>query len=233
MYSIKYFDLDNTNPGDFLSLQIGETQSTIQQIGLEETSDELMTTIKYLGLSENSNYHKYVIEHEGVKEINGRYQNEPINYYIASNKLELYKHHDENHIFIKGANELVKSALTDLQNSNILKVVDYKVNILELIKNTPNIFIKGGWFGKLKISNVTSAGIFGAEVNDSEMWEELESKGDLSAVVFQITSGVTAISVMVNKYGSLLLYNKWNEDTSISQAIDVVDNIRGYFNTGV
>lgn len=101
MYSVRYFEFNPNQSEKFLNLGINEEISTSYQKALNGFDDELNTAVKLLEKSENDKYKKYLIEHEQFKNISGRYKNEPINYYIAANKIELFCAKESNHIIVK------------------------------------------------------------------------------------------------------------------------------------
>lgn len=229
MYSLKYYELVDKESDRFTNMKIDEVISTPYQQTMQNIDEEEHTSIKYLGSSTSSNYYRYLIEHEEKENINGVYRKEPIYYYIAHEEIEVFKRNGGSSIFIKGSQKEKETALKKLSKGGIIKVKEYVINLMELACNIQNVFITGGWFGGLRIDKVSTAGIFGPDVNDSAMWSEFEKQGSLKALAIQINTNNGPLSVQIGEKGNILYYRTWKETESLNQAEQIINNIKQYF----
>lgn len=222
MYSVRYYELKSEMP----DLGVGEEVTTSHQKAFEGIADDAPhTKLKFLGSSENEFFNKYLIIYEHIVEVHGRYQNQPIRYYIAEEEIEVYKHRDENFIIAKGRGPTVRAALDALKADKKLNFVNYEVDILSLKRDLKEGNIKGAWFGDLNQANVETAGIFGTSVDQSDLWDELESTGNLKAVVIEVDRR----SFMITRSGVIVMYKPWDERYSLEEVLEVVEVIRHYF----
>ncbi len=222
MYSVRYYQLEREMP----NLEIGQEVITTHQRGIDGLGDdEPRTKMKFLGKSENELFNKYLIIHEHVVEVHGRYKNKPIKYYIAEEEVEVYKHVDEQFLIAKGRGRTVTTAFETLRADKKLSFVNYEVDVLTLKRDLREGNVKGGWFSDLNQENVETAGIFGGSVDQSDLWDELESTGNLTALVIEVARR----SFMITRKGVIVMYKPWDERHSLEEILEVISIIRPYF----
>lgn len=230
MYSLRYYELDSKKSSDFLELTQGQKIETKYQLALHGIKDdEAHTAVEFLGMSLNNEYYKYVIRYEEKEDIVGRYLGDPIYYYISYQDLELFRKSSEPSFFIIGSQKKKENALKILEQEGIIKLRRYQIDLIKLKDNLEDIFVVGGWFADLRIDKVRSAGIFGVNVADSQMWNQLQNSGGLSSLTIQLDLKTRPLSITVSSSGNVVYFDKWDENKSLTLAQELTNRIKPFF----
>jgi|GEM_PF-4781125 len=221
MFAIRYYEIKYLP-----DLKIGEEIESIYQKALQGMGEDTPhTRLKYLGKSEHDLFDKYLIIHERPVDIYGRYKNQPIRYYIAEEEVEVFKHIEAPFVIAKGCKQVVLEAFEMLKVDKKIDFVHYEVDILSLKKDLQEGNVKGAWFRELNQANVEVAGIFGASVDQSDLWSELKSTGKLTAILIEHNRN----SFMVTREGVILIYRPWSEKRSLEEVMEILPVIKNYF----
>lgn len=168
----------------FPSLRIGESLHTQYQFTLlrEHVDESAHTELKYLGLADLDSFHKYHVIHERPENVRGRYRNEPIYEYIAEVRFHLYYDPKSKMLFADTRGPICREFIRRFKGSKIdmsLKAV--RVDLIKLAMDMKSK-LTGGWFGKLRVADVSAIGLFGPHVGESNEWEKYSELGELSSI---------------------------------------------------
>jgi len=225
MFSIRYFQIKDRNTR-FFTIKTGEEIPSMHQVAFSGWDDTVHTTVKKLGMSEHERFEKYLVKHEYIQHINGRYRGEPINYYIPVEELDFFVEREGNTLFAKGRSKPIEEAIRVLEKDNIIQLLTFEVNLTQLMNKLQQLSVTGGWFRNLEIERVESAGVFGSSVSESPLWEEFESKGELSAVLINTILSGKFQSVMITRKASILFYEQWDEKYCLEKACNLFEIIK-------
>ena len=197
---------------------------------LTDGDDTAHSEIRFTGESDFPEFLKYFVRHEVVEKRKVRFMQEDRNEVIFVEEFHLYLPPNRKYLFAETAahysNELLKRIyLKDSSFSYTLREVD----LLKLRKELQGN-IRGGWFRNLQIEDVSTAGIFGATVGDSDEWQHYEDSGKLSALVLEFKHKGTWHSTNISSNGAITLYASYSEKDAL-ELVEVINDIVNRFST--
>jgi hypothetical protein len=210
------------------SLEVGAKIDTGGEFALDEfSSKRAYSRVKFLGDSANDYFEKYFVEHETYRHIKHRFDAEIRDILIVIDTFDIYKHKSGYYLVdtnLKNLRELaarLKSTYPDTLMLFKLRTINLLGLKEEIANNASNAEIWGGFFRDLKINRVSAASIFGHDVGDSDLWEELSAKGQLSGVWINFEFYGEFTSVMVTKHGGIVTFTSYDEKVTL----ELVDGI--------
>ena len=173
--------------------------------------------IKLLGQSENDSFQKYFVEHETQRNLKHRvdtsikdtiieivefhlFENKS-GYFLADTKLE-YLRELVGRISDTFPERLILFKRRNVDLIQLKKYVDESSGVTE---------ISGGHFRNLAINKVSAASIFGHDVGESELWEELSEKGQLNCVCLNFEGDNETVSIMITLHGGIVTLSNYTE----------------------
>jgi len=72
--------------------------------------------------------------------------------------------------------------------------------------------IRGAWFGSIRMPNISSAGVFGHHVDQSEEFQHAESVGELKNLLIELELDGLTHQVMITADGGIVLYHAYQTD---------------------
>jgi hypothetical protein len=213
----------------FPSWELGNKFETQHQDSMLSDVDESpRTVITTVGLADNENFRKYHALHETYQKVRGRYKNQPINGFIAQMEFHLYYHPQERILFVDAQRHFCKEMVERLHNSNAdISVRPDEINLVKL-GNDLRQNIRGGWFGDLKVADVSTIGIFGSTVGESEEWLRYEQIGKLKAIDLrlQVNSMELLVKIMANR--GIVIFENYSEALSLKFLLEIQKELDNY-----
>jgi hypothetical protein len=207
-----WFSADN-----FPKIEIGKKIVTGNEFEQDDFPKAAHSSITFLGNSDNVLYKKYFVEHETTRNIKYRIDKDIRKVLIVINEFEIFQHNKGYYFVntnIQDLRELayrMKAFLPDALMHFGVRTIDLLSLKDEIEKNKTNAEIWGGFFRDLQINRVTAASIFGHDVGDSDLWDTLSSKGNLSGVWINFEFYGEYISVMVTNHGGIVTFASLTE----------------------
>lgn len=204
---------------NFIELQINrEWRSTTQLMlpGVGDNQEDLHSIIRYLGESEHRDYRKYQVTHETVKSLRVRFHDEIRTKVIAIEEFSLYLSRSGDHLLASANKIVVNELMRRIQERNpdfkyAERVVDLRAVSRELVAKG----IRGGWFGKLDIVDVSTAAVFGPNVSESDDWRRYETSGEISLLMVELPSQADHCSVNIARNGTVVVLANFSEKNSL------------------
>jgi len=213
----------------FPTWELGEKFETQHQDSMLSDVDESpRTVVTTVGLADNGNFRKYHVLHETYQKVRGRYKNQQINGFIAQMEFHLYHHPQERILFVDAQRHFCKEMVERLHNSNA--GISVELNEINLIKlgNDLRQNIRGGWFGDLKVADVSTIGIFGSTVGESEEWLRYEELGKLKAIDLrlQMNSMELLVKIMANR--GIVIFENYSEALALKLLLEIQKELDNY-----
>lgn len=213
----------------FPNWELGNKFETQHQESLFSDVDETpRTVVTTVGLADNEQFRKYHVLHETYQKVRGRYRNEPINGFIAQIEFHLYHQPKERILFVDTPRQYCKEMVDRLHNSNVgISVAHDEIDLIAL-GNHLRQNIRGGWFGELKVADVSTIGIFGSTVGESQEWLRYEQIGKLKAidVKLQINSMEIVVKIMANR--GIVIYENYSEALALKLLSEIQKELDNY-----
>lgn len=218
---------------EFPQLEIGELPiKTIQQQALlpEERENMPATEISAVGIADSPQFLKYFVRHESYLKVRGRYMNQPITQIVAWHDFHIYMHHEKQIMFVDVARAISKEMVNRVSESRAdFRVSESRIDLARLGLDLKDR-IRGGWFGNLMISDVSTIGLFGLTVGMSQEWETYEQVGQLKSIDVELedTSGARHL-VKIGANRSVVLYSSFPEADALNFVLALQeDTLRAY-----
>lgn len=199
----------------FDDLEVGTEKKSRHQLGLEEaaTDDSEHTLIKRLGFAANGSVEKYLVTHEEIEKVQGRWRREKIEQLIVGYDFEIFRERESSIIFARGPRDTVQRAFRRLQPVGYT-VREAPLN-LELLRGGlkgMGATVDSAHFSELKIARVSSVGMYGDEVDESDDFEHYKQAGGLlSALSIRMTIGQRTERFMLTKRRTIVVYTRFDE----------------------
>jgi len=217
----------------FPVINIGETISTVNQNALPGFTREPKTEIRYI----NSNYYGfeyYEFEHEMLFQENGiafgfiDEQPKTMNFfdYLKEFTIKCYLERKQNFAFLSAPSEIVRDLLKNIKNNTDLEteVEEFTLNMQNLRSHVEDYL--GAWFKKVS-SRVTSSALFGSDLVNDPIYQQLIDDGAILTSVFIPYNGMTI--QLNNKAGISSKHNFENIpdelDLVMSLKTEIIDRI--------
>jgi hypothetical protein len=213
----------------FPNWELGNKVETQHQESMFSDFDESpRTVITTVGLADNEKFRKYHVLHETYQKVRGRYKNEPINGFVAQLEFHLYYQPKEKIMFVDTQRQYCKEMVDRLHTSNIGIEVSHDEIDLIALGNHLRQNIRGGWFGDLKVADVSTIGIFGSTVGESQEWLRYEQIGKLKAidVKLQINSMELVVKIMANR--GIVIYENYSEALALKLLSEIQKELDNY-----
>jgi hypothetical protein len=171
-YKVK--QIPNLLPGAKLQTQ---TQLAVGP-GFDESAH---TEVTFLGFSENTSFRKYSAVHEVLRNVEARYKGDEIFHLIVRERFNMH-YHEKSRYLLAGADKKACREMFRRFKETMIPFVaeDSEIDLNRLKFKNPKIM--GGWFGDLKLPDVSSVGLFGPGVGESSEWERFERIGEISTL---------------------------------------------------
>ena len=206
---------------------IGDSWSSNHQkcLDIPGSDDNEHSTIEFLGRSEHSDFLKYRVIHETMRREKARFGNNIRNNFIGIYEFNLFIPNNYSYLYAdtntRNCDELAKRI------KECFLEFEFKSREVDLLKIKSALYdnIRGGWFKNLEIADVSAAGIFGANVGDSEDWTRYENNGQISALTVEFKSSNMMHSIQITRTGTIILYGRYSESYSIRLVEEVNDYV--------
>jgi len=168
----------------FRDLDIGQSIVSHHQAALPQalTDDEPATTLTALGLADHPEFEKYRVVHETYQSVTGRYRNQPISGYVRQLEFHIFHKESANLMLVDTRAPACREMIRRLRDSDVNIEVDTQRIDLLAVAGDLQVMISGGWFADLKVADVSTIGLFGGTVGESEEWGRWTDLGTLRAV---------------------------------------------------
>jgi len=221
----QYYEVDS-----FPEWEVGFTFKTTHQgsLFMDIVDEAPMTEITAIGLSDHPDFRKYHVMHETYEKVRGRYRNEPITAYVAQIDFHIYCHPAVKRMFVDTKRRFCKEMVNRLEKSDIdFLVIPRQVDLVRL-GNDLRESIRGGWFGDLKVADVSTIGLFGPTVGESAEWDRYKQVGRLKAIDLELDIGGrrTAIKIMANR--AIVLFESFVESDALGLLLDLQSSLDAY-----
>jgi hypothetical protein len=196
---------------------------TLQQTELPGGDDEVATVVEPVTDWLHSILRKFQVRHEHTLHLEGRYKNEPINQVIEVSRFDVYLPKAGGGVaYVRGAGRIWRDAFRRIKRDQESSF-DFSPGSLDLQRLVPRLEapVAGGWFGRLNIEKVRTAGIFGPSVAESEDWDRYEKLGQLSAITLDLSDGDRLQAVMLCQDWTVVLYRDRGEVANVDFVLDI------------
>ncbi len=223
MSIFQIFPLENPEEFPFFSktMEPGQEWSAVeaQQPALNAELDNIpKSLIRFLGLSAHNDFYKYHGFHEVKKQRRGRYYNEVFSAYIEIREFDVYLPQDLHALYMCTGRKTAHAFVRRLAQRYPFSYNTIHFN-LERIQE--EFRVRGGWFTNLKIPSITSAALYGVDVEGSRDWSRYSQHGRIASVVIEATvkdaifEGLEPVEIpivaSVTRLGSITLYGNYSE----------------------
>ncbi len=220
----QYFEVDS-----FPEWSVGNAFKTDHQDSMfPDIVESPLTKVTAVGIADHQDFNKYHVLHETYQKLRGRYQNKPINSYIAQVEFHIYLHQEHKKMFIDAPQKICKELNNRLMKSNIdYFAIPRNIDLLKL-GNDLRERIRGGWFGELKVADVSTIGMFGPTVGESVEWERFEQIGRLKAIDVELDwmGQKLLVKIMVNR--GIVFFENLTESQYLNQALAIQTDLDKY-----
>jgi hypothetical protein len=221
----QYYDVDS-----FPEWEVGSRFETMRQGSLlfDWVDEGPRTTITVVGQADHPDFRKYHVMHETYQKVRGRYRNEPILGYIAQVEFHIYYHPRVRRMFVDTARSYCKEMVDRLEKSDIdFLVIPRNIDLIKL-GNELRQNIRGGWFRDLKVADVSTIGIFGPTVGESEEWDRFEQLGRLRAIDLELTMGDRRLPTKIMSNRGVVLFESFSESEALGLMLDIQEALDAY-----
>lgn len=185
---------------------------TTQQQALGDHDHGVVTVVENVLDWQHADFSKYRVRHESLLHLEGRYKNEPISEVIEVHRFDVYVSKDRSVAAPLAPKRIWTEAFHRLEKDPAATLSFQRIQ-LDLVKLRTNLeaAIGGGWFGSLKIDKVSTVGIFGADVAESDDWSRYEQSGTLQAVILELEFDDKPAAAMLGRDWTLVSYRNFGE----------------------
>jgi hypothetical protein len=216
--------------GDLPELELDQEISSVTQLAIPTWDPEAHSTLHYLGLSTHHDFERYECIHQSEREVDALYREQEIRVLLFNLRFTAYYNRLAQYFLLQAGKRESRDFFLRLQTASpAIHAKAGKLN-LALIQNLGDT--TGGWFGNLKIENVSSAGIFGTdEIVGSNEWARYSNVGEISALNMRLASrsGITR-SVQVTRDRLVLLMQGTDERDNldfVAHLNELFDSVQG------
>lgn len=225
----QYYEVDS-----FPDWEVGHRFETIYQQSMlmgmvDEAPKTIITTV---GLADHQDFKKYHVMHETYQKVRGRYRNEPIKVYIAQVEFHIYYHSAIRMMLVDAPRKLCKEMVDRLEKSKLkFLVIPRSIDLIRL-GNDLRESIRGGWFGNLKVADVSTIGLFGSTVGESAEWDRYEQLGTLKTIdlALEIEDQMIRVKIMLNR--GIVLFESFSESEALELILQLQKLLDAYAVSG-
>jgi len=200
---------------------------TVQQLAIAGFDHTITTTIERAEDWHHARFQKFHVRHESVLRLEGRYRNEDISEVIEVHRFDIYASHDGSWAAVRAPKRLWLEALHRVEKDAAKALVFARESVdLSALLAKISSSVSGGWFGELDIEKVHTAGIFGADVAESDEWGHYEGAGTLQAIVVELPFGDKPISMMLGHDWTVVLYRDLGELENLAFVEELREMVR-------
>lgn len=155
------------------------------------------------------------MEHQIEREIDAIYNQQRMHELIEVMQFTAYYNRNKNYFLVAAGKQESKSLFDRLARSSPpINTVPGRVDLNKLSEMGPTT---GGWFGNLKVQEVSSAALFGTEmVVESPEWARNSKVGKISALNMRIADSLGSTrAVMVTQDRLVLLMKDYGENQNL------------------
>jgi len=206
-----------------------EGTKTIQQRALSlegsNVQDEPTTEIRKKGIAANEDFEEFNVKHEREEEKWVRLDNEEYHQIIEIYEFPMYLHGSKERALFRTKKIIAKEVVSrfDTRSSNYLPVDAWRFDLEELTEELQEI--TGVWFSNLLLKNVSSAALFGRDVETSNEWNRYSNTGDLSNIHLEVEFKNSLFKCSISSKGSITIFNKMAESEKLELLDAVLDRI--------
>jgi len=186
------------------------------------------TVITATGSADHRDFLKFHVMHESTEKVRGRYINGPIHRYIAQNEFYIYYHPKLKRMFVDTSRPQCGEMIDRLGRCEIdFLVIPRKVDLIQLgidLKES----IRGGWFGELKVADVSTIGIFSPTVGESSEWDRFEQMGRLKAIDLSLEFGDHKTPVKITQNRGIVLFETFPESEALRWLLELQSVLDSY-----
>ena len=88
--------------------------------------------------------------------------------------------------------------------------------------------IRGGWFGDLKIADVSTIGMFGSTVGESEEWQRFEQIGQLNAIDLDLDLSGMRLLVKIMSNRGMVTFENLSEGLTLRTLLQIQKELDKY-----
>ena len=203
-------------------------QTSHQKPLFPDIDEAPQTVVTAVGLADHPSFQKYHVLHETYQKVRGRYRNEPITSYIAQVEFHIYYHAENKRLLIDTPRNICKEMVDRLEKSNIdFLVIPHEIDLFKL-GNDLKERIRGGWFGELKVADVSTIGIFGPTVGESEEWDRYGQVGKLKAIDIELDWITQRLLVKIMTHRGIVIFETLTEYESLERILKIQDDLDPY-----
>lgn len=206
--SYRYFSTNGMQ-----KLGVGERVQSQTQLAIDGWHGEAESYLQYVGKSEHQDFEKYDCLHQIDKQVDAVYRDDEVRQLLFNVRFTAYFNRGKNYFLVQTGKKEALGFFGRLEGS----ALSTEPGKLDLSRASDLGATTGGWFGNLRIDDVSSAGIFGSdEIVGSEEWSHYANVGVISALNMRLhnDAGVPQ-SVMVTKDRLVLLMQDLGEVTNL------------------
>lgn len=183
----------------------------LTMLDVHDNSIEAHSRITRLGRSEHEHYDRYSVEHEVVRKLKWRFQDHVRRELLAIEEFSIYLAKDRSHMLAATKDDLCNDLLRRIQiNESAFAFAGRTVDLVRM-RQELQMKVRGGYFSKLKIADVTAAAIFGTNVSESADWNRYETSGEISALTLEMRWEDMTTSVQVSNTSGVVIYQSLSE----------------------
>ncbi|MBN1452412.1 MAG: hypothetical protein JW963_15460 [Anaerolineales bacterium] len=203
-----------------------ETQH--QESMFSEVDESPRTIVTAVGIADFEEFSKFHVLHETYQRVTGRYKNEPINGYIAQIESHIFYHPIESIVFIDAQRNYCREIVDRLKKSKVsFSVHSDEIDLIKLGDDLREK-IRGGWFGDLKVADVSTIGLFGSTVGESEEWHRFEQIGKLKAIDLRLELNGMDFPAKIMSNRGVVLFETHSEALSLKLLKEIQRELDNY-----
>lgn len=199
-------------------LSIGQKVESKRQLALPVSDNAPCTTLERLGQAEDDAFDKYFIVHQVEQQVDGIYQQQPMHRFLENKRFPLFVHRQAGYLLAETSKPYARGALRRLEEAKHPLEADTQEIDLGSLQDLGST--TGGWFGELRIADVSAAGLFGSStVSESAEWQRYLEEGKLNALLMKlIDEGGAVKSFMVTRERVVVLHRDEGEAENLRYA---------------
>jgi hypothetical protein len=193
---------------------------TTQQTDIIE--DAISTVVEPAGSWNHHYFRKFEVKHEARLHFEGRYHNDPIDSVIRVHRFNVYLDAEGRTAYSWASKKLWHDAFRRMARDQH-SALAWEAEEVDLTRLRAALEprVGGGWFGRLAIARVQTAGIFGPDVASSDEWERYEQLGTLQALSLQLSFEDDDYTLMLVQDGTTVLYTDLGEMKNLAFLLEL------------